>query len=114
MHENSAVQELVSRLDRLDQRIVSSSRSVTDRLSAVESRVRAQLEELERQASHRAAALGTRMNSTTVGFKQTRAHLDEMEARLYERMEAIESRVQNRIDALESRVDAIGRHFADM
>ena len=112
MNEKFAIQELAVRFDRLDQRIASSVKQLHDRISTIESRLNARLDELERRAGKWSAALGTRVEGTAAGFKHVGYGLDTLQTRMDKRIGTLEDRLEKRISRLESKVDRIAKHFS--
>ena len=112
MNETFQNEELAARLDRLDKRIAAGVKQLHDRVSMVESRLNARMDELERQAGKRGAELATRVEGTAAGFKHVDYALDSLATQIGNRIGVLEGRLEKRISLLESHVDRIAQHFS--
>ena len=112
MNETFTMHELAVRLDTLDQRIASGVKQILDRISTVESRLTGRLDELERQAGKRGAALGIKVDGAAAGFKHVGYGLDTLETQMDNRIRTLDDRLEKRISLLESKVDGIAKHFS--
>ena len=111
MNETFQNEELAARLDRLDKLIAAAVKQLQDRVSMVESRLNARLDELERQAGKRSAEIATRVEGTAAGFKHVDYVLDALATQIGNRIGVLEGRLEKRISLLESNVDRIAQHF---
>lgn len=112
MNKTFQNEELAVRLDRLDQRIATGVKQLHDRISMVESKLNARLDEQERQAGKRGAELATRVEGTAAGFKHVDYALDILATQIGNRIAVLEGRLEKHISLLESNVDRIAKHFS--